>query len=833
MLRGTWSALAAVVLVLSLIFALTPNPKVALASTGINQELSFEGKIDNSSGINIPDGTYNMEFKIYSAATSCNPTTGAGCTLAWTEDWLVGSTNGGINFTSGTFQVNLGTNCPFSGGSCETYTNMPIDWNSYPLYLSLQVGNTSSCTVTTTFQANCGGDGEMKPYILLTSTPYSFNSGELGGLTASAFGQLAVTQTWTGINTFEPSTNSTSAFQVQDTSGATVLNTDTTANVVTVSGNLNLNQVAAPTTAPTLNTYVSGGILTGTYYYVVSYVASSGITNYGPVSAAIAPSAQNVTLNIPTSPSNLVIARNIYRSISPAGPFDLVGSVSDNTTTTFTDSNTSPTTAALDYNTTANIQQNGSIILIADNTNYNTALGIGSLTANATGQMNTAYGYDALQSNNNGFYNTASGYAALQANSSGSNNTAFGYQALSFNTTGSYNTATGNNALVENKSGSYNTATGQDALFNTTGSNNTALGYEAGYTYNSANANTTGSGNTFIGYQSGPGVASSSSLQNATAIGNLAVVDTSNALVLGSINGINNATSSTNVGIGTASPTQTLDVSGTALIQSSTNSSTAFQVQNTSGYDIITGDTTNSQLILGQSSFLNGTLEFANATNTNSIILTTAAPTTTYSLVLPAAAGTTGQCLQAGTVSGASVPLNWGSCTDSASAKQVTLIPAFAGAVFSPASGDGTNTGYMQNNYVTGLTAAQGYQHNFYQWSTDQTTAQDYDVIARYQLPSNFTSFVSGSWNAWVYATATGSGQAISYIIRDAAGDSCSTGSLALTAGTWTQDAITDPSTTSPCSFSANNVITIDFRFTAVQPSTDYVELGEVQFSYQ
>jgi len=96
-----------------------------------------------------------------------------------------------------------------------------------------------------------------------------------------------------------------------------------------MSGNLNLNQVNAPISAPTLNSYVASGSLTGTYYYVVSYVTPSGITNYSTASAAITTSAQNVTLNIPISPSNLVTARNIYRSTSSLGPFDLVGTVSD------------------------------------------------------------------------------------------------------------------------------------------------------------------------------------------------------------------------------------------------------------------------------------------------------------------------------------------------------------------------------------------------------------------------------------------------------------------------------------------------------------------------
>ncbi len=170
----------------------------ASATTGVNQEISFEGKIVNASGINIADGTYNVEFKIYTAAGSCNPTSGAGCTLGWTEDWLVSGGNG-VSFTSGTFQVNLDHVAAnnFSG----------IDFNTYPLYLSIQIGSTSSCAPAGNFTANCGGDGEMKPYIKFTSTPYSLNSNLLDGLDSTAFAQLAGNQSWTGTNTFQPTTN--------------------------------------------------------------------------------------------------------------------------------------------------------------------------------------------------------------------------------------------------------------------------------------------------------------------------------------------------------------------------------------------------------------------------------------------------------------------------------------------------------------------------------------------------------------------------------------------------------------------------------------------------
>ena len=124
------------------------NPTPTSAATGIESQLSFEGKIVNSNGTNIADGNYNMEFKIY---TGCTNNTGSGCTLVWTEDYLDNNSDG-VAFTSGTYQTNLGQYCPFAGGACtpsdasDGNTNTAVPWGTYPLYLSLQIGNTSYCT---------------------------------------------------------------------------------------------------------------------------------------------------------------------------------------------------------------------------------------------------------------------------------------------------------------------------------------------------------------------------------------------------------------------------------------------------------------------------------------------------------------------------------------------------------------------------------------------------------------------------------------------------------------------------------------------------------------
>jgi hypothetical protein len=177
-------------------------------------------------------------------------------------------------------------------------------------------------------------------------------------------------------------------------------------------------------------------------------------------------------------------------------------------------------------------------------------------------QYNTFVGTYAGNFTTTGNGNAASGYAALSSDLDGSDNSASGYSALYSNTSGNDNTASGNGALFSNTMGSFNTASGLAALYsNTTASFNTALGYYAGLTSTSDYANVTGANNTFLGALSGPGTATQ--INNATAIGYGAVVSESNALVLGSIAGVNGATASVNVGIGTTTPMYTLDVNGT------------------------------------------------------------------------------------------------------------------------------------------------------------------------------------------------------------------------------------------------------------------------------
>ena len=219
-------------------------------------------------------------------------------------------------------------------------------------------------------------------------------------------------------------------------------------------------------------------------------------------------------------------------------------------------SNTAVGMAALFFNTSGSYNTGiGDSALFSNNLgDYNTSSGRKSLYSNTSGDENTAYGNRALYKNINGNFNTATGSLSLFNNNSGTRNTANGIVALYNNSSGDNNTANGAESLYGNSTGYYNTANGYYSLYsNSTGSHNTASGSYALY------SNSTGSYNTAIGDSANVLI---NNLTNATAIGAKAAVNCNDCLVLGSVNGTNNATASVNVGIGTTAPSAALDVIG-------------------------------------------------------------------------------------------------------------------------------------------------------------------------------------------------------------------------------------------------------------------------------
>src|SRR5262249_2968517 len=132
-------------------------------------------------------------------------------------------------------------------------------------------------------------------------------------------------------------------------------------------------------------------------------------------------------------------------------------------------------------------------------------------------------------------------------------------------TLGSENSFFGQYSGVKNTTGVSNTFVGRaSGSENRKGSNNTLIGWRTGY------VNRDGSNNTLLGADAD----FSDNLINATAIGANANATQSNSLILGSINGVNGATSDTSVGIGTTAPNDKLHVSGSGVVRVRVNSDT-------------------------------------------------------------------------------------------------------------------------------------------------------------------------------------------------------------------------------------------------------------------
>ena len=141
-------------------------------------------------------------------------------------------------------------------------------------------------------------------------------------------------------------------------------------------------------------------------------------------------------------------------------------------------------------------------------------IGLSSGNFTNTGTRNLAIGNDAGQSLTDGRYNVFIGTLAGKSNTSGSRNTFIGLSGWQ-NIDGNENTFCGYGSGYSNISGSFN-------VF---------IGHNAGYSpFDFTLRSTTGSNNLYVGY----GATGSSAINNASAIGNGAVVTAANTMVIGS-----------------------------------------------------------------------------------------------------------------------------------------------------------------------------------------------------------------------------------------------------------------------------------------------------------
>lgn len=159
-----------VIAVVALAAFVVPAP--AKAATGVNEQVAYQGRLLDSTGAVVPDGSYNLEFKIYQDGTGCvaSGTSPCGGTLKWTE---TRTTTDRVTVRNGYFSVMLGEVTAFGTS---------VDWNQSVLWLSVNVGGTAVSPVW---------DGEMLPFRRAGAAAYALNAKKVGGLDTTQLVQLA------------------------------------------------------------------------------------------------------------------------------------------------------------------------------------------------------------------------------------------------------------------------------------------------------------------------------------------------------------------------------------------------------------------------------------------------------------------------------------------------------------------------------------------------------------------------------------------------------------------------------------------------------------------
>jgi len=320
-----------------------------------------------------------------------------------------------------------------------------------------------------------------------------------------------------------------------------------------------ISQIEENTTNIANNTSLIVGIIAGTTPIDANFTAIGDVSGSGPLSSDITLTLNTPLNNVPIATGNIDV--NNYKIINlayPEDPMDAankqyvddsIGGINDATyiiQTTDPGLTNAQVLADLTTGIVFNTTTTGVLSIAIPRVDYYAPTYPTTIIDTSGAAKNFGIGLNCFSSLTIGEENTLVGILTLNSITEGGANTCIGYGSGFDIVDGNSNTGLGHTTLTNMESGDGNTAVGRDALTTIErGDENTALGFESGasfvdYTHC-----------LFLGARADANI---NNLTNAIAIGYNTIVGASNSLVLG--NGVN-------VGIGTSTPTYTLDVIGT------------------------------------------------------------------------------------------------------------------------------------------------------------------------------------------------------------------------------------------------------------------------------
>ncbi len=265
-LGRTLVPLLALALMFMAISVLAPK---ADAAAGIYRPINYQGKLTSTGGVSITDGQYNMQFKIFSAASGGVP--------LWTETWNTGTQR--VTATGGLFSIQLGTHVTMTGS---------VNFNTDNLYLQVEF--------------DPGNDGVYEEIFMprrrFASVPYAHNANTLDGLDSTQFLRSDTSTTASGTITVSPRSAAKIGIDILGTgsssaTGAIRLSTQGAPHIIFGSGGLNYDVNLFRVSAGILKTngsfYAVGTVsganlyaadsISGSYIYANKTFAGAGLTS--------------------------------------------------------------------------------------------------------------------------------------------------------------------------------------------------------------------------------------------------------------------------------------------------------------------------------------------------------------------------------------------------------------------------------------------------------------------------------------------------------------------------------------------------------------------------